>query len=217
MEHYFPYFPHIQACPPEGITGPSPELAERVYNMFPESKTAGGNRVLLGLLYICLPQTPPFHNTADDTIRDVRYNEDRLLPCPQRSLLIKQLAVALLQYHYDCQQGERDAQALSDARKSTLRGLREIKEDFQNRRAKGALPAVGKRLPNNQTINKALQVFTEIINLISDPGQNLNTAKVTALLRLFFDMKDAFERYSPPYTFFLLNGDMEWHRNRHLF
>jgi len=23
--------------------------------------------------------------------------------------------------------------------------------------------------------------------------------------------------YSPPYTFFLLNGDMELHRNRHLF
>ena len=29
--------------------------------------------------------------------------------------------------------------------------------------------------------------------------------------------QDAFPAYSPPYIFFLLNGDMELYRNRHFF
>jgi hypothetical protein len=196
MEDYFPYFPNIQACLPGGLTGRSPELADLVYGMFPDSKTVGGNHILLGLLRICLPQTPPFQDTAEDKIRDVR-DENRLLPCPQRFALIEKLAVALLQYHYNCQKVVRELENLRETRKYDLSTLRTIVKDFQHLRAKEALPAVGKRLPTNRAINKAHQVFTEMITAISDAGQNLNTSKAAALLPLCLDMKDAFEKYVP--------------------
>ena len=194
-----PYFRHlnVQACLPPGITGPSPELAELVYSRFSQGRERGGTWIHLGILQICLEQTPPFQNTTDVTIRDVRYPTNRLLPCPHRALLIEALASALQQYEYNCKMGERDPQALSEARNFALVILSRAVRDFQDLREKEALPALARRFPHNQTINDALQLLTDVVNVLSDPEQSLTTAEATARLWLCRSMKDAFERYAP--------------------
>jgi hypothetical protein len=178
------------------MTWPSEELTELVYSMFPQGREDPITRIPLGVLKICLRETPPFQTATDDTIHDVRY-EDRLLSCPHRSLLIDTLAAALWQYEADGQKSEKESEDPKDTRQYALRVLSEAVEDFQGLRAKKALLPAGKHLPRNRTLVKSLQDLTEMVNALSDPRQNLNTAKDTTLLRLCLVMQDAFVRYVP--------------------